>query len=112
MADVNELHHVVQHLFCYSGLKLDRVIYSLSFERQTSALVNWDSNRCFIKRLFRASHTCKLIYSYNRAVNGCDVPAYRSSPHHGKLAQGGPRDDGFRSGMSVLSTYASESPAE
>ena len=30
------------------GLKLVGVIYSLSFEHQTSALVNWDSNRCFI----------------------------------------------------------------
>ena len=48
----------------------------------------------------------------DEAIDGCNVPAYRSSPHHGKLAQGGPRDDGFRSGMSVLSTYASESPAE
>lgn len=40
------------------------------------------------------------------------VPTYRSSPHHGKLAQSGPRDDGFRSGLSVFLTYTSESPAE
>lgn len=48
------------------------------------------------------THACHKIY----------VPTYRSSPHHGKLAQSGPRDDGFRSGLNVFSTYTSEPPAE
>lgn len=41
-----------------------------------------------------------------------NVPIFRSSPHHGKPARGGPRDDGFRSGICVVSTYTSEPPAE
>lgn len=41
-----------------------------------------------------------------------NVPIFRSSSHHGKLAQGGPRDDGFRNGIRVVLTYPSELPAE
>lgn len=41
-----------------------------------------------------------------------NVPIFRSSPHHGKLTQDGPRDDGFRSGICAVLTYTSESPAE
>lgn len=65
--------------------------------------------------LIVSSQTSSLIVTLSGGTHAYHrryVPTYRSSPHHGKLAQSGPRDDGFRSGLSVFLTYPSESPAE
>ena len=65
------------------------------------------------RRAIKVTSSLLIIRSGGRhAHHKRFVPTYRSSPHHGKLTKSSPRDDGFRSGMSVFSTCTSEPPAE